>query len=81
MLRVSNQNIDVPGSTQITDEYPHGDVFPNSHNASDYYEWCHKECERMGTQYFVYNDFITEIQEDGEKINIPVCHIRRHDRV
>jgi len=81
MLRVSNQSIEIPGSTQVTDEYPCSDRFPNSHNAANYYDWCVAECKRMGVEYFVAEDTVTQVYEDETSELIKVCHIWRNSRV
>lgn len=72
-MRISNQSIEIPGSVQVTDEYPNSDKFANSHDARDYYAWCIAEVNRMGIKYFVHED--TWTNDDGEVID--VCHIRR----
>ena len=48
MLRTSNQGVNLKGSIQLTDVYPCKEVFPNSHGAKNYYNWCVCECNRIG---------------------------------
>ena len=72
-MRISNQGIDIPGSIQVTDEYPCSDVFPNSFDANNYLEWCELESKRIGFGCFVYEDIV--LNDDG--VVVPVCHIRR----
>jgi hypothetical protein len=50
--------------------------FPNSHKATNYYEWCVAEVKRMGVGFFIVEDSI-----DIEGIPTDVCHIRKADRV
>jgi hypothetical protein len=74
-MRISNQKIQMPGSVQVTDEYPCFETFPNSHEASNYYEWCCIEADRMANCFVVES----EVDIDGELIN--VCHVRRRTDV
>ena len=75
-MRERNQGIVIAGSTQVTDEYPVSESFPNSHKATNYYEWCVAEVKRMGVGFFIVEDTI-----DIEGIPTDVCHIRKADRV
>lgn len=74
-MRISNQGIDLPGSIQITDEYPCNDVFPNSFDAPNYLEWCKLECVRIGPSSYIHESVIKDTVNEGRYIS--VCHIRR----
>ena len=77
MLRTSNQGVNLKGSIQITDVYPCKEVFPNSHDAKNYNDWCIRECSRIGDSAYIYIETIMIPNEDGIEEEVEVCHIRR----
>ena len=77
MLRTSNQGVNLKGSIQLTDVYPCKEVFPNSHGAKNYYNWCVCECNRIGVSAYIHEETILLPNEDGIEEEVDVCHIRR----
>lgn len=77
MLRTSNQGVNLKGSIQLTDVYPCKEVFPNSHGAKNYYNWCVCECNRIGDSAYIHEETILLPNEDGIEEEVDVCHIRR----
>ena len=77
MLRTSNQGVNLKGSIQLKDVYPCKEVFPNSHGAKNYYNWCVCECNRIGVSAYIHEETILLPNEDGIEEEVDVCHIRR----
>ena len=77
MLRTSNQCVNIKGSIQLTDVYPCKEVFPNSHGAKNYHDWCIRECSRIGDSAYIYIETIMLPNEDSIEEEVEVCHIRR----